>query len=170
MMDSKTFDETEQVVLLNDIPIDTKSMVSSLENPDGPPAFGEQYGSVTIDNDSLDTNANITEDGRINIAFEEKKRRLSVLARLLTNPQLDLPIEKLVQLDRVNYNDPPPLRIVIQVIGSRGDIQPFIALGKKLKEYEHHVRVATHPIFRQFVLENGLDFFSVGGDPAELMS
>ncbi|KAK5108673.1 hypothetical protein LTR62_008078 [Meristemomyces frigidus] len=66
----------------------------------------------------------------------------------------------------------PKMNIVIMVIGSRGDIQPFLKLGKILKEqHGHRVRVATHPTFRDFVhKENGLEFFSVGGDPAELMA
>ena len=65
----------------------------------------------------------------------------------------------------------PPLNIVIQVVGSRGDVQPFVALGKVLKDrYGHRVRLATHPTFQQFVTENGLEFFSIGGDPAELMA
>lgn len=65
----------------------------------------------------------------------------------------------------------PPLNIVIQIIGSRGDVQPFIALGQILKnQYKHRVRVATHPTFKAFVEENGLEFFSIGGDPAELVS
>lgn len=67
--------------------------------------------------------------------------------------------------------DTPPLNILIQIIGSRGDVQPFIALGKQLKErYRHRVRVATHPTFKGFVEENGLEFFSLGGDPSELMA
>ena len=68
--------------------------------------------------------------------------------------------------------DLPRLNIVIMVIGSRGDIQPFIKLGRNLKEqHGHRVRVATHPTFREFVEKDyGLEFFSVGGDPSELMS
>lgn len=62
------------------------------------------------------------------------------------------------------------MNIVIQVIGSRGDIQPFVALGKELKAHGHRVRLATHLAFREFVLEAGLEFFSIGGDPAELMA
>lgn len=66
---------------------------------------------------------------------------------------------------------PPPMNIVIHVVGSRGDVQPFIALGILLKEtYRHRVRLATHPTFKGFVEENGLEFFSIGGDPAELMA
>ena len=66
---------------------------------------------------------------------------------------------------------PPPLNVVIHVVGSRGDVQPFVALGKVLKkDYGHRVRLATHGTFRQFVEENSLEFFSIGGDPAELMA
>jgi hypothetical protein len=66
----------------------------------------------------------------------------------------------------------PELNIVVMVIGSRGDIQPFLRLGKILKEeHGHRVRIATHPAFRDFVQnDSGLEFFSVGGDPAELMA
>ena len=66
---------------------------------------------------------------------------------------------------------PPPLNVVIHVVGSRGDVQPFVAVGKTLKEeYGHRVRLATHLTFRSFVEENGLEFFNIGGDPAELMA
>ncbi|KAL8748773.1 MAG: hypothetical protein Q9199_008067 [Rusavskia elegans] len=66
----------------------------------------------------------------------------------------------------------PKLNIVVMVIGSRGDIQPFLKLGKLLKEeHGHRVRIATHPAFKNFVeQDSGLEFFSVGGDPAELMA
>ncbi|KAI5863339.1 glycosyltransferase family 1 protein [Durotheca rogersii] len=66
---------------------------------------------------------------------------------------------------------PPRLNIVIMVIGSRGDAQPFLRLGSVLKEYGHRVRIATHPAFREFVENDSkLEFFSVGGDPSELMA
>lgn len=65
---------------------------------------------------------------------------------------------------------PPPMNIVIQIVGSRGDVQPFIALGKVLLTYGHRVRVATHATFQQFVEDNGLEFFNIGGDPAQLMA
>lgn len=65
----------------------------------------------------------------------------------------------------------PKLNIVIMVLGSRGDIQPFLRIGQVLREYGHRVRIASHPAFKDFV-ENDthLEFFSVGGDPAELMA
>ncbi|KAJ4360800.1 uncharacterized protein N0V89_001367 [Didymosphaeria variabile] len=64
------------------------------------------------------------------------------------------------------------LNIVIIVIGSRGDIQPFLRIGKILKEdYGHRVRIATHPAFKSFIQDDsGLEFFSIGGNPSELMA
>lgn len=62
------------------------------------------------------------------------------------------------------------LNIVIQVVGSRGDVQPFIALGQALQKYGHRVRIATHNTFEAFVQESNLEFYPIGGDPKELMS
>lgn len=62
------------------------------------------------------------------------------------------------------------LNIVIQVVGSRGDVQPFIALGNELQRYGHRVRLATHDVFGNFVRDSGLEFYPIGGDPAELMA
>lgn len=50
-------------------------------------------------------------------------------------------------------------------------MQPFVALGIELKKsYGHRIRLATHGTFKKFVEENGLEFFDIGGDPAELMA
>ncbi|TQN66130.1 Sterol 3-beta-glucosyltransferase [Colletotrichum shisoi] len=73
---------------------------------------------------------------------------------------------------------PMPLNIVVQVVGSRGDVQPFLALAAALQKSGHRVRIATHPRFSSFVLDsnkssasdNKLEFFPVGGDLADLMA
>jgi hypothetical protein len=64
----------------------------------------------------------------------------------------------------------PPLNIVIQVVGSRGDVQPFLALALSLQNFGHRVRLATHSLFQDLVQDLGIEFFSIGGDPAELMA
>jgi sterol 3beta-glucosyltransferase len=48
----------------------------------------------------------------------------------------------------------------------------IVAIGQILSKppYSHRVRICTHPVFKQFVEENGLEFFSIGGDPATLMA
>lgn len=68
----------------------------------------------------------------------------------------------------VNFSN--RLNIVLQVVGSRGDVQPFIALGLALQKHGHRVRIATHDVFHKFVTSSGLAFYPVGGDPAELMA
>ncbi|KAH0471098.1 hypothetical protein IEQ34_000821 [Dendrobium chrysotoxum] len=59
----------------------------------------------------------------------------------------------------------PPLQIVILIVGTRGDVQPFVAIGKRLQDYGHRVRLATHANFKDFVLTAGLEFYPLGGDP-----
>uniref|UniRef100_A0ACD5VVH2 Uncharacterized protein n=1 Tax=Avena sativa TaxID=4498 RepID=A0ACD5VVH2_AVESA len=59
----------------------------------------------------------------------------------------------------------PKLKIVMLVVGTRGDVQPFIALAKRLQEFGHHVRLASHVNFRTFVKSAGVDFYPLGGDP-----
>jgi UDP:flavonoid glycosyltransferase YjiC (YdhE family) len=50
-----------------------------------------------------------------------------------------------------------------------GDVQPFVALGQELKTAGHRIPIATHDTFEGFVQSAGLEFFSIGGDPADLM-
>jgi hypothetical protein len=100
------------------------------------------------------------------------------LARLFARVQTSHPVsggehteQILPPAAAVEEEGPAPLHlnIVIHVIGSRGDIQPFIVLGKTLKRYGHRVRLATHLAFKGMVKENGLEFFNIGGNPEELM-
>jgi sterol 3beta-glucosyltransferase len=62
----------------------------------------------------------------------------------------------------------PRLSIVVMVVGSRGDVQPFIPIGQRLAE-RHRVRIATHREFRPMVEQAGLEFYPLAGDPHELM-
>ncbi|CAF4991967.1 unnamed protein product, partial [Rotaria sp. Silwood1] len=64
----------------------------------------------------------------------------------------------------------PRLAILMLIVGTRGDVQPFIALAKALLAHGHRVRLATHEVFRKFVRENDIEFYPLAGDPADLMS
>ncbi|KIM93473.1 hypothetical protein OIDMADRAFT_65034, partial [Oidiodendron maius Zn] len=113
---------------------------------------------------------NINEESRrvldlLNPAFEEANGHLETQSR-------DSMLAAIAPcLSTVPGDSSPQLNVVIQIVGSRGDVQPFISLGKVLKEkFNHRVRIATHTVFRDFVEENNLEFFNIGGDPAELMA
>lgn len=115
-----------------------------------------------------------TGDGRVDIKIDERQPSIASLLghlqRPATGPELLRRVEQDTKPKPDGISFPLNLNIVIQVIGSRGDIQPFVALGKALKRHGHRVRLATHLAFREFVLDGGLEFFNIGGDPEELMS
>ena len=50
------------------------------------------------------------------------------------------------------------MKVLILTIGSRGDVQPYVALGKGLKAAGHDVTLATCERFRGFVEEHGLAY------------
>ena len=62
------------------------------------------------------------------------------------------------------------LNVLLMCVGSLGDILPFIAIARELQQGGHRPRIATHLLFRSIVEKEGLEFFDIGGDPAELMS
>ncbi|THG23721.1 hypothetical protein TEA_019518 [Camellia sinensis var. sinensis] len=62
----------------------------------------------------------------------------------------------------------PKLKIAMVVVGTRGDVQPFLAVAKRLQEFGHHVRLATHVNFSTFVKSAGIDFYPLGGDSRAL--
>ena len=115
------------------------------------------------------THKQIKGDGRLDIRITQRSRAFSELVVPTLKRQLTRGRPK----SWLGSDGRPvcPLNIVIHVVGSRGDVQPFVALGKELREsHGHRVRLATHATFRSFVEENGLEFFNIGGDPAELMA
>ena len=112
----------------------------------------------------------VSNDGRVNVDLNSK---------LALSLQAFVPVPKDYEDPPPGYEHPPPsnqerlipsLNIVIHIVGSRGDVQPFVALGCELQKHGHRVRLATHNIFRDFVTKSGLEFYPIGGDPNELMA
>lgn len=69
----------------------------------------------------------------------------------------------------INFKPTESLRITCLTIGSRGDVQPYIALCKGFIAEGHRPKIATHSEFEPWVRKHGIDFAPVEGDPAELM-
>jgi sterol 3beta-glucosyltransferase len=61
------------------------------------------------------------------------------------------------------------LKISILCIGSRGDVQPYIALGLGLREAGHDISIVTHQIFEPFVCDSGLRFSPIHSNPLEML-
>jgi len=55
------------------------------------------------------------------------------------------------------------MRITLLALGSRGDVQPYVALGNGLKDAGHTVRILTSSDFQELVTSYGLTFCDVGG-------
>jgi sterol 3beta-glucosyltransferase len=62
------------------------------------------------------------------------------------------------------------MHITIVAVGSRGDVQPCVALGLGLRQAGYRVRIATHDIFADFVSRYGLEFAPIEGDPRQTMA
>ena len=59
------------------------------------------------------------------------------------------------------------MRITIITAGSRGDVQPYVALGLGLKEAGYEVTLAAPATFEGLVRERGLGFYPISLDPLQ---
>ncbi|KAH7351324.1 putative UDP-glucose,sterol transferase [Rhexocercosporidium sp. MPI-PUGE-AT-0058] len=133
----------------------------------------ESHEKATTDADTakvlMEQTTTVTDNGWINVNLDSRLSR--ALSKLIPAPPYEseiptIPPPKYEEL----YSTVARLNIVIQVVGSRGDVQPFIAIGNELQKHGHRVRIATHDVFEDFVRQAGLEFYPIGGDPADLMA
>jgi sterol 3beta-glucosyltransferase len=62
------------------------------------------------------------------------------------------------------------MRIAVLSLGSRGDVQPLVALGAALGKRGHDVRLITHTNFAPLVVGRGITFEGVAGDFQTVLS
>ncbi|MEV5880755.1 glycosyltransferase [Streptomyces sp. NPDC052101] len=62
------------------------------------------------------------------------------------------------------------MHVALVVTGSRGDVQPFIALAVALKDRKHTVTLATHQDFAGLAEEAGVDFAPLPGSPRDFLA
>ncbi|KAF2824116.1 UDP-Glycosyltransferase/glycogen phosphorylase [Ophiobolus disseminans] len=121
------------------------------------------------------TSGKVTTFGQVAVRFHNSPKRLE---HWFENAQRDIASKtsatpkQRTDSGRLIILPAPRLHIAIHICGSRGDVQPFIPIAKLLQAppHRHRVRICTHPAFKDFVESNGLEFFSIGGDPEALMA
>ncbi len=56
------------------------------------------------------------------------------------------------------------MKIIIPTLGTRGDVQPYIALALGLQKAGHQVTLSTHPTMEGLVTSYGIPFAPMGPD------
>jgi hypothetical protein len=100
----------------------------SVNHPDvPPPPYSEVIGRINDDGNALGTDASVAQDGRVNIRITQRSRRLSTLLERTLKYQTGLedhaPPTAYIPPSLGGTPDqspPPPLNVVIHVVGSRG--------------------------------------------------
>lgn len=62
------------------------------------------------------------------------------------------------------------MHLVIVTSGSRGDVQPYLALALRAQRAGHRVTLATHEVFRGWIGGFGVPFRALHGDPKRMLS
>ncbi|KAK7430749.1 hypothetical protein QQZ08_002793 [Neonectria magnoliae] len=125
------------------------------------------------------TSGDVGTDGRVQVQFHKSPQSLAAWCRRAEGSLVstDCPTKprrfSVAEIPTTPKPiDSPRLNIAIHIVGSRGDVQPFIPIAQLLSSapYSHRVRICTHPVFKDFVEAQGVEFFSIGGDPEALMA
>ena len=54
------------------------------------------------------------------------------------------------------------MRVLLSTIGTRGDVQPLVALAVQLRALGHEVRICAPPDFREWIEQLGIEFVPLG--------
>ncbi|KAM3760056.1 hypothetical protein ACB098_01G165800 [Castanea mollissima] len=107
----------------------------------------------------------IQNDGTVEVDITKSAPVASELLELHTAERMPINIDRITSESNKSI---PKLNIALLVVGTRGDVQAFLAIAKRLQEFGHHVRLATHANFSTFVKSAGVEFYPLGGDPRVL--
>ncbi len=61
------------------------------------------------------------------------------------------------------------MKILIVTVGTRGDVEPYIALGQALREAAHEVTICTCSHFERVIREHGLEYAYINNDFIDFM-
>ncbi|RKL48257.1 Sterol 3-beta-glucosyltransferase UGT80A2 [Fusarium oxysporum] len=145
-------------------------------------------GHVAIDDVKIGNgpSSDVISDGRVRVQFHDNPQALATWCdRFQGSFAGELPGVEHLELSKPRRTNSiaflpdvekptcgPRLNIAIHIVGSRGDVQPFIPIAQILMKppHGHRIRICTHPVFKDFVEAQGVEFFSIRGDPEALMA
>lgn len=101
--------------------------------------------------------------------FAPASRSLAAAIAMAIPEEVQLRMPKAINLPREILASRPSLHFMCLTIGSRGDVQPYIALGLGLKKEGHRVTIVTHDEYKPWIEGFGIEHRQAGGDPGALM-
>ncbi|KAI0061655.1 UDP-Glycosyltransferase/glycogen phosphorylase [Artomyces pyxidatus] len=153
------------------------SMTPGTKTPTSSSRATSPHRSSSLASPPLSPNA--TEDGIVRPVPVPKRSATAILAPLSRIPTtlqhhhmpyvLKSFLPKAINVAPDVFLDMPSKHFVCLTIGSRGDVQPYIALGLGLQKEGHKVTIVTHEEYKAWIVGFGLQHRTAGGDPGALM-
>ncbi|KAH9002635.1 UDP-Glycosyltransferase/glycogen phosphorylase [Lactarius hatsudake] len=126
--------------------------------------------------DRISESAPLSSDDTTIVSIRNPTSILAPLSRVPTTVQrqhfphaLKSVFPKAINLPEEVLLSMPSKHFACLTIGSRGDVQPYIALGRGLQKEGHRVTIVTHEEYKEWVTGFGLEHRTAGGDPGALM-
>lgn len=136
---------------------------TSKESLDSPPTSPASPNfSSNNHNDSL---SHLIPSRSITGILAPLSRSIAAVIAIGLPESLQLRMPKAINLPREVLRARPSMHFVCLTIGSRGDVQPYIALGLGLMKEGHRVTICTHAEYQVWIEAFGIGFKSAGGDP-----
>ena len=169
-------DHADSLVLK--INLDDRDLITSHEKKDGANIFTIREGDDVLQvyfreeekmvewTDRLNEEVSIAKTKQLAHCTKGLDRMMSMMSTFDTYDDASEPIGSTPTSHHLSdaVLPPPRMKIVILVVGTKGDVKPFINLGLALREQGHDVRVATHRQYREDVVSKDLKFYPLAGE------
>ena len=148
-----------------------ESAPTTSSNWSRPPPVKSLTNMSKFSSGSTDLDVNTNDPGLLStLPVRSVTGIISPLSRTLatittTNIPLDLLLKlpKTINVPREALHSSDPKHFVCLTIGSRGDVQPYIALGLGLQKEGHSVTIVTHEEYKEWIERFGIRHRSAGG-------
>ncbi|TFK40571.1 glycosyltransferase family 1 protein [Crucibulum laeve] len=145
---------------------------SHLSSGSNTPSSGSGRSSPPLEFDDLSISSPTSTTGRTAtdiLAPLSRSLAAATAAAAELPPVIQRKIPKVINLPTELLIPRAQLHFVCLTIGSRGDVQPYIALGLGLKKEGHRVTIVTHQEYHDWIVGFGIEHRQAGGDPGALM-